>query len=213
MTGPIGDWDSAYRREAPPPWDIGRPQSAFIAFAENGALRGDLLDAGCGTGEHTLLATSKGAVALGVDLSSTAIARARAKAQDRGLPARFEVRDILTMSLAVPLFDTVLDSGLFHVFDDADRVRYVTALGEALRDGGSLYLMCFSDAQPGDWGPRRVRRNELAIAFSQGWEIESIEADSFEINPMMGTTTAMAWQAVIRRTMATRPTRDRATAR
>src|SRR4051812_42789961 len=52
-------------------------------------------------------------------------------------------------------FDRVIDSGLFHVFDDEDRARYVTSLATVLRSGGSCYLMCFSDRQPGDWGPSR----------------------------------------------------------
>ena len=36
---------------APPPWDIGRPQAAFVRLAAEGLLSGTLLDAGCGTGD------------------------------------------------------------------------------------------------------------------------------------------------------------------
>ncbi len=39
----------------PPPWDIGRPQPAFVALAEAGAIRGRVLDVGCGTGELVLM--------------------------------------------------------------------------------------------------------------------------------------------------------------
>jgi hypothetical protein len=34
---------------SPPPWDIGRPQPAFLALATAGAIRGRVLDAGCGS--------------------------------------------------------------------------------------------------------------------------------------------------------------------
>ena len=54
-TGPAHDWDSSYTGSSPP-WDIGRPQPAFLRLADAGALTGALLDAGCGTGEHTILA-------------------------------------------------------------------------------------------------------------------------------------------------------------
>ena len=37
-----------------PPWDIGRPQPAFLALAEASAIQGRVLDVGCGTGEHRL---------------------------------------------------------------------------------------------------------------------------------------------------------------
>ncbi len=40
----------------PPPWDLGRPQSAFLGLADQGAIRGRVLDVGCGTGEHVLVA-------------------------------------------------------------------------------------------------------------------------------------------------------------
>ena len=53
----------------PAPWDIGRPQPAFVRLAEQGLLAGRVLDSGCGTGEQTLLAAAHGADATGVDVS------------------------------------------------------------------------------------------------------------------------------------------------
>jgi cyclopropane fatty-acyl-phospholipid synthase-like methyltransferase len=192
-------WDASYTRQERPPWDIGRPQPAFARLAEAGLLAGRVLDAGCGTGEHTLLAASHGAEATGVDAAPTAIERARAKAAERGLQARFEVADVLGLSRLGVTFDTVIDSGVFHVFSDEDRPRYVSSLAAVLRDGGMCYLMCFSDRQPGDWGPRRVSQDELRAAFSEGWQVVSIAADTFEINPVEGSTTVQAWLAQIRR--------------
>jgi SAM-dependent methyltransferase len=193
-------WDTAYAADAePPPWDIGRPQPAFERLAERGLLSGRLLDAGCGTGEHVLLAAARGADATGVDISPRAIARARAKAAGRGLTARFEVADVLELGQLGSTFDTVIDSGVFHVFDDEDRVRYVASLASVLRQGGHCYLACFSDRQPGDWGPRRVSQDELRAAFSDGWSVTSIEADAFAINPGMPTLTVQAWLATIQR--------------
>jgi hypothetical protein len=59
--------------------------------------------------------------------------------------------------------------------------------------------MCFSDRQPGDFGPRRVRQDELTTAFGDGWTFTDIAVDTFEINPGLGTMTAKAWLAAIRR--------------
>ena len=199
MTAPSEGWDTAYLAEEAPPWDIGRPQPAFARLADRGLLSGRVLDAGCGTGEHALLAAARGADAVGVDVSPRAIEQARRKAADRGLTARFEIADALHLGSLGLTFDTVIDSGLFHVFDDPQRAQYVTSLGSVLRSGGSCYLMCFSDSQPGDWGPRRVRRDELAAAFSDGWAVTSIAADEFVINPGLGTPTAQAWLADVRR--------------
>jgi hypothetical protein len=85
------------------------------------------------------------------------------------------------------------------VFDDDGRARYVTSLAAVTRTGGSCYLMCFSDRQPGDFGPRRVRQDELLAAFSDGWTVAGIAAETFDVNPGFGAATAQAWLATIRR--------------
>ena len=198
MTTP--SWDDSYTRSMPAPWDIGRPQPAFVRLAERGLMAGRVLDAGCGTGEHTLLAASHGADAVGVDVSPRAIERARGKAASRGIKARFEVADALRLGDLGLMFDTVIDSGLFHVFDDDSRARYVASLASVLRSGGHCYLMCFSDRQPGDAGPRRVSQDELRAAFSDRWQVVSIQADAFAVNPgTFDTTTVQAWLATIAR--------------
>jgi cyclopropane fatty-acyl-phospholipid synthase-like methyltransferase len=190
-------WDDSYTSTAPAPWDIGRPQPAFGRLAEAGLLTGEVLDSGCGTGEQALLAAAHGAKVTGIDGAPTAIERARRKAAERGLPARFEVGDVLDLGALGLEFDTIIDSGVFHVFADPDRLRYVASLAAVLRPGGTCYLMCFSDRQPGEFGPRRVSQDELRAAFSDGWRVESIVADTFEVNPIEGNTRAQAWLATI----------------
>ena len=198
MTTP--SWDDAYARGMPAPWDIGRPQPAFVRLAEQGLLSGKVLDSGCGTGEQTLLAAAHGADAVGVDVSGLAIRRAREKAAERGLVARFEVGDALRLADLGLTFDAIIDSGVFHVFDDENRARYVTSLASVLRPGGRCYLMCFSDRQPGTSGPRRVSQDELRAAFSHGWTVVSIEAAAFELSrPGLGMPFAQAWLAVLER--------------
>jgi cyclopropane fatty-acyl-phospholipid synthase-like methyltransferase len=188
------NWDDSYAGP-PPPWDIGRPQRAFVRLAEAGALTGTLLDAGCGTGEHTILAAGQNARALGIDVSPRAIDIARRKAAERGVAARFQVLDALCLDTLGQAFDTIIDSGLFHVFDDTARDLYVTAVHTVVRPGGHLHLMCFSDRQPGDFGPRRVSEDELRAAFKSGWRVDSVTPDQFEVNPGLGTPTAEAWLA------------------
>ena len=196
----VPGWDDAYTASAPAPWDIGRPQSAFVRLAEQGLLSGRVLDSGCGTGEQALLAADHGADATGVDVSGRAIQRAVQKAAERGLRARFEVADALHLGDLGLTFDTIIDCGVFHVFDDANRAGYVASLASVLRSGGCCYLMCFSDRQPGNFGPRRVSQDELRAAFRHGWAIVSVEAAAFELNQAtLGIPSAQAWLAAIER--------------
>ncbi len=164
-----------------PPWDIGRPQRAFLDLAESGALVGPVLDVGCGTGEHALMAAGLGLEATGVDTAPTAIGIAERKAAERGLAARFLLADALDLGSLNERFATVLDCGLFHVFDDGERARYVESLGSAMAAGSKYHMLCFSDSQPGDWGPRRVSEGEIRACFADGWRVESIVPTTIEI--------------------------------
>ncbi len=130
-----------------PPWDIGRPQPVFLGVADR--ITGSVLDAGCGTGENALYLAGRGHQVTGIDFLEEPIRRARQKAAERGLAAAFLVRDALTLQGWAERFDGVIDSGLFHVFDDQDRHRYVEGLATVLKPGGRLFLMCFSDEEPG----------------------------------------------------------------
>src|SRR5215469_17553049 len=116
----------------------------------------------------------RGHAVTGFDFLEEPIAAARRKAVERSLIVKFLVKDALKLHEWTERFDNVIDSGLFHVFSDTDRIRYVRGLENILNPGARLFLLCFSDATPGMEGPRRVSQSELRHAFADGWEIESL---------------------------------------
>lgn len=170
-------FETLYAGQAP--WDIGKPQKPFIAMADQ--ITGTVLDAGCGTGDSALFFAGRGCKVTGIDFVEEAINRARRKAAERGLQATFLVKDAMTLKDWTARFDYAIDSGLFHVFSDDDRHRYVEGLATVLKPGSRMFLMCFSDDEPGTQGPRRVAKKELYAAFAEGWSIESIESVRFEV--------------------------------
>jgi SAM-dependent methyltransferase len=190
------DFDESYATSTPP-WDIGRPQRGFERLARRGGLAGRVLDVGCGTGEHALLAASLGHEAVGVDFSARAIELAEQKAADRGIDVRFLVSDALRLAELDERFDTVLDCGLFHVFDDDDRARFVSNLASVVPPGGRYHMLCFSDRQPGDWGPRRVGQDEIRAALADGWRVDSVDPTVIDIT--IDPAGALAWQVAATR--------------
>jgi cyclopropane fatty-acyl-phospholipid synthase-like methyltransferase len=127
------------------------------------------------------MAAELGLDAAGIDSSPQAIARARQKAEDRNLAPCFLVNDVLGPQTRNEQYDTVLDCGLFHVFDGDDRAVFVRNLTTIVAPGGRYFMLCFSDQQPGEWGPRRVSRTEIESSFADGWHIDSIEPSRIEI--------------------------------
>jgi len=192
---PPGNFEEMY--QGTPPWDIGRPQPEFVRLATGGEIRGKVLDVGCGTGENALFFASEGLEVWGIDASPTAISKARSKASQRRLAVEFQVGDALRLEGLRHAFDVVIDSGLFHVFDDEQRPRFAAAMASALRDGGTYRMMCFSEHEP-DWGgPRRVTQKEIRETFREGWRVDSIHPARFETN--LEGKGASAWLSSITR--------------
>jgi cyclopropane fatty-acyl-phospholipid synthase-like methyltransferase len=172
-------FEQAYAGEAP--WDIGQPQPEFVAVAHR--ITGSILDVGCGTGDNALFFAARGQQITAIDFLAEPIARAKQKAAERRLTVNWHVTDALALPDWTEQFDNVIDCGLFHVFSDEDRRRYVAGLAHVLKSGGNLFLLCFSDEEPGTIGPRRVSQRELDEAFAHGRILESIEPSVFATNP------------------------------
>src|SRR4051794_25215702 len=164
-------WDASYR-DGPAPWEFGGPQPAVVQLVSEGAFRGAVLDAGCGSGDNALLIASSGVRVVGFDVAGTALARAREKVAEHGVDAEFVAADALQLDQMGRRFDTILDSGLFHTFDAGERSQYVVSLASVARSGATLYVLCFSDEEPGAV-PHPVSQIDLHAAFTadSGWTI------------------------------------------
>lgn len=174
-TPPKSLFDDMYAGGAAP-WVIGEPQPAIVELERRGAVGGAVLDAGCGAGEHTILLTSLGHDVLGIDFSARAVELARANAAARGLTARFEVADATRLT-GGQRFDTVIDSALFHVFDPADRLRYVDSLTSVCRPGALVHVLALSDTGRG-FGPQ-VSEADIRGAFTDGWHVEALDTTTY----------------------------------
>ncbi|MBV6756951.1 class I SAM-dependent methyltransferase [Rhodococcus opacus] len=191
-------WDESYH-EGRAPWDIDGPQPAIVRVASEGGFAGAVLDAGCGTGENALHVAALGLSVVGVDVAETALAIARAKAEDRRIEIEFTAADALRLETLGRRFATVLDCGLFHTFDAGERPGYVASLASVTEPDGTLYVLCFSDDGP-DAGPHPVSREELSAAFNpgSGWNITAIQPDRIHTR-FHGGDGAPAWLATVTR--------------
>ena len=177
---------------SPPPWDTSWPQRELVRLVEEQAIRGRVLQVGCGTGENVLYLAKQGCgEAWGVDASPAAIAKAKQKVEQRGIKASFHLGDPLTLSHLGTTFDTVLDFGVFHTLSDADHPTYVQSLASVLPLNSRLYLVCLSEHEIDGWsGLRRVTQAGIQRAFGEGWKINLIRRAVLDT-----TTSTDGWQA------------------
>jgi SAM-dependent methyltransferase len=194
----VSGFEERYREASPAPWDIGRPQPEVVRLEEARRIEGSVLDVGCGTGENALFLASRGHPVVGVDAAPTALARAREKATARRLGVMFHLADALRLDPHLGTFRTILDCGLFHTFPDDARAAYAESLGRLAHRGGRLFVLTFSEREPGDWGPRRIREEEFGPAFSPHWRLVEVQRARFDTNTEGGQV--HAWLAELHRT-------------
>lgn len=126
------------------PWDIGASQPIIRQLVALGAVVGNVLDPGCGTGHHAIEYARAGCSVTAVDVAPTAIERARFNARDAGVHVTFKTRDITELDGPDGYFDTVVDCKLYDNLDDADaRAAYVSVLQRVMRPGSRLIMFGF----------------------------------------------------------------------
>jgi SAM-dependent methyltransferase len=172
-------WEDAYKTI--PPWDIGRPQPEIVELVRAGELNeSKTLDVGCGTGENALFLAENGFSVVGIDLSTLAIATAKAKAVKRKVKVDFQLGNALASDFKNGQFDNAVDSGLFHTFNDNERISFAREIARVLAIDGKYFMLCFSDKEPTNWGgPRRVTKEEIEATFSPFFYINYIRDDYF----------------------------------
>ncbi len=180
------DFDPAYRGEAPqfgagarPPWSLGEPQPELAALIDQGKIKGDVLDAGCGEAALSLRLAALGHNTVGLAASPTAIELAKAEAAKRGLTdASFEVADITDFTSwptgCQGRFDTIVDSTLFHSMPVELRDGYQQSIVRAAAPGASYFVLVFDRAGMPDGPANPVTEDELRDVVSRYWVIDEI---------------------------------------
>jgi 2-polyprenyl-3-methyl-5-hydroxy-6-metoxy-1,4-benzoquinol methylase len=141
------------------------------ALREHRLQKARILDLGTGPATHAMNLAKRGFEVIATDISPSAIKKAKAAAKAAGVDIDFRVDDILRSKLGANLVDVILDRGVFHVLPPEQRHIYVDTVHRVLRPRGFLLLKCFSDKEPGTYGPYRIAAKELRGYVREKFEI------------------------------------------
>ncbi|MBO0864302.1 MAG: class I SAM-dependent methyltransferase [Mycobacterium sp.] len=201
------DFDALYRGESPaegmpavttPPWDTKAPKETVVGWQTEGLVHGDVLDIGCGLGDNAVYLARHGFKVTGLDISPTALITAERRAKDAGVTVTFAVADATKLEGYTDAFDTVIDSGMFHCLDEEGKRGYARAVHRATRDGATLLMSCFCDANPPDpERPRPVVSEQTLrdVLGGAGWGVASLEPTTIR-REMDGEVVEMAFWLV-----------------
>lgn len=191
-------WESRYQ-SGDLPWDTGRPNLQLAELVKKGGVPvGRVLDVGCGTGTNSIWLAGRGFDVLGLDISETAVAMARTKADEQGCECRFEVGDIFVEDSREDTFDFVFDMGCFHTFDDpVDQAALAARIASLLKPGKPwLSIVGSTDGPARQHGPPRRSATDIVTAVERHFEIESLVRFWFDENLPSPT---WGWRVLLRR--------------
>jgi len=173
----ISHWDDIYKNSDVEslPWynknldpDL---QEALNKLRLNG---GNFLDIGTGPGTQAVELAKIGFNVTGIDISQTAIEKAKKVSKD----VNFIVDDILDTKLPNNNFDFIFDRGCFHVLPITQLGSYIQTVNGLLKDNGLLFLKCFSTKEKNINGPNRFSPEEMREIFQASFDILGVK-DTF----------------------------------
>jgi SAM-dependent methyltransferase len=165
-------------------WHLTAPSPELLAAEADGWLDGAeaagsgaaeeairaVLDVGCGLGSEVAYLSGAGWTAAGIDLSWTAIRRARQlhpMASDGCLFAR---ADVLALPFAAGSFGLAIDRGCFHYLPPERWPEYAAEVYRVLRPGGRLLLRaCLTSA-----GIRNTVTESGILGAFAGWHCDGV---------------------------------------
>lgn len=169
----LTNWDQAYQENFTP-WDKGLPAPPLAEWLSRNKLTGRVLVPGCGVGHDVAHLILLGVDACGLDISPTAIERAKERYPE--IAERFFVADLFSFSGE---FDAVVEHTCLCALPPELRVAYRDAAASLLKPGGLLIGVFFINPEmdPGETGPPfGISMDELTALFGERFEVvESYE--------------------------------------
>lgn len=137
----------------------------------HGALHGRILVPGCGTGHDVRELARLGLSVTGLDIAPLALERARR--YDKVADETYEPGDFFAPApVGRELFDGIFEHTCFCAIDPARREDYVHAAAAALRPGGRLLAVFFTDPDhDGEGPPHGCTRAELDGLFGRDFRL------------------------------------------
>ncbi len=197
------NWEDLYQQGDTPWYDGSSWPPLERLVSDTCPPDGSILEVGCGYGVDAIHLASLGYRVKATDLSPTAIARARATADQSGARVDFQVEDFYTYQDNAQ-YDLTYDKSVMANSQNADsRIEFSRLAASMLADGGHWISVSANNDNLNPDGTGRDERGyprlsvlELACALEPHFEIQSITQEIFGSTP---ANSIRSWVVVSRK--------------
>ncbi|WP_458719537.1 class I SAM-dependent methyltransferase [Candidatus Nitrosocosmicus sp. R] len=160
------DWENLYKNQdvkSMPWYNESLDHDLELELDKMKIKKGSFLDLGTGPGTQAIKLFERGFEVTASDPSHAAIHKASVRYNNKmNNKIKFIVDDIVNSHLSSNEFDFIFDRGCFHVISPEKRSIYTEEVNRILKEGGLLFLKCFSEKEPvRDTGPYRFSNDMI----------------------------------------------------
>jgi SAM-dependent methyltransferase len=158
------EWQRRYE-ENDTPWDKGAPAPALAGFLLRQPLTGRVLVPGCGRGHDVQALAEAGATVVGLDFSPLAVKQAKELAANAPYAGRIEfvLGDFFKLPPAFAgSFDWMVEHTCLSAIEPHLRPDYVRSAAYALKPGGKIFGIFFTNPDVETGPPFRISKEELS---------------------------------------------------
>ncbi len=170
------------------PWNIATPADALVELIESEKVKPcKTIEFGCGLGNYAFYLAGQGFDVTGVDISPSAVAKAKGNALKQGVASRFLAADVLgDLEVVQETFDFAYDWEMLHHIFPENRKKYVENVHRILNPKGKYLSVCFSEKDPQFGGSGKYRETQLGtvLYFSSEDELKELFDSYFKIDEL-----------------------------
>lgn len=193
----MDDWDRIYR-EGRPPWETGLVSSELVKLVKEKILPvGRVLEIGCGTGANAVYLAKHGFEVTAVDLSPTALERARRRGRLENAPVHFILDDIYQFAKTAEQFDVIFDAGFYHFARRDDLDKLLDLLWRITKPGSYYVTLAGNADEEAEGGPPRVTEEDIRNEL--GRLLDMVQLRTFYFESPNRPEGFLGWSCVMRR--------------